>query len=109
MGALAPVVLPFVFGKSFRGAVLPAMILLAGGPALALGGLYAAVWKAGGRPLRAASAEGIGLLMTIVGLVFAIPLFGIRGAAVVSSIAYMAVALLLHWGRPVRTFLEQSQ
>jgi O-antigen/teichoic acid export membrane protein len=101
----APFVIPLVFGRSFSGAVLPAVILVAGGPLLAVDALLAAIWKATGSPLQAAKREGVGLLATIALLYPAIRLWGISGAAVVSVVSYAIAAVLLWRSHPVDAFV----
>lgn len=101
----APFVIPLVFGRSFSGAVLPAVILVAGGPILAVDALLAAIWKATGSPLQAAKREGVGLLATIALLYPAIRLWGISGAAAVSVVSYAIAAILLWRSRPVDAFV----
>jgi O-antigen/teichoic acid export membrane protein len=96
LGALcAPVFMTAVFGRAFAPAVIPAVVLLAGGPPLALSALRAAAWKASGRPLPAALAEGIGVVVTAVGLGVFAPRFGIIAAAYTSVVSYATVTLVL--------------
>ncbi len=84
--------------SSLQSAIIPAIVLLAGGPPLALSALQAAAWKASGRPLPAALAEGIGMLVTVVGLAVFAPRFGII-AAYTSVVAYGTVTCALFWLR----------
>jgi len=94
-GVLAPFLMPYVFGRAFTASVLPAVILLCGAPALALSALRAAAWKASGKPLRAAFAEGIGIVVTFVGLIVFARRFGIVSAAITSVLAYTTVTAVL--------------
>jgi O-antigen/teichoic acid export membrane protein len=91
----APLVFTLVFGRTFAPAVAPAAILVFGGIPLALSALRAAAWKASGRPLPAAFAEGGGLVVTGVGLGLFAARFGIVAAAWTSIVAYTVVAGLL--------------
>lgn len=91
----APIIIPAVFGRTFAAAVTPAAILLLGGPALALSALRAAAWKASGRPVPAALAEGAGIVVTVVGLTVFSQKFGIIAAACTSVVAYGTVAAVL--------------
>lgn len=93
--ACAPIVIPLVFGQAFSGAVTPAVILLLGGPPLALSALRAAAWKASGRPAPAALAEGVGIVVTVIGLTFFTRKFGILAAAWTSVIAYATISVVL--------------
>ena len=95
MAAGAPLIIPAVFGNEFRSGVVPACILLVG---LAAGGVTAitsAYLYAIGRPGVVSAAQGLGVLLTVGLDVTLIPHFGITGAAVASSIAYLATAALL--------------
>ena len=102
---VAPFVIPLLFGAGFSGAVFPAVILVAGGPLLAVDALLAAIWKATGRPLQAARCEGVGLLATIILLYPAIRIWGINGAAAVSLVSYGLAVVLLWRSRPVEAFI----
>jgi O-antigen/teichoic acid export membrane protein len=94
-GLGAPFLMTLVFGHAFVPAILPAVVLLAGGAPLALSALRAAAWKASGRPLPAALAEGAGVLVTVVGLAVFAPRFGIIAAAWTSVAAYATVMAVL--------------
>jgi O-antigen/teichoic acid export membrane protein len=83
-----PIGLPLLFGRQFRGAVVPTLLLLPGTATLAAGLTGVRVLNAMGRPGRATVAEIGGLAVTLPGLAVAVPLFGIRGAALVSTAAY---------------------
>lgn len=98
--ALALVATPLVtlvFGNAFRGAVTPLLLLLPGTWALGL-------WKnvtndliGRGYPESKAISAGLSAAATVLLDLFLIPRFGIDGAAVASSAAYMlafAVSLL---------------
>ncbi len=91
-------VLPALLGNDFKDSVVPAALLLAGGPPLTVGTLYASAWKASAEPLRAARAETVGLLTTAILLACLLGPWGIRGAAVASVAAYTVVALILVLG-----------
>lgn len=96
VGALcAPLVMTVVFGQAFTPSVVPTVVLLVGAPLLALSALRAAAWKASGGPLPAAVAEGVGVGVTMVGLVVFAQRFGIIAAAVTSVAAYAAVTVVL--------------
>jgi O-antigen/teichoic acid export membrane protein len=98
--AMAPFIIPLIFGKSYRGAVTPALILVLSSPVLSLSAMYSAVWKSAGKPLTAAKAQGVGLLLTIISLPLAIAYLGILGAAIVSIIVYAVVAIWLWYSKP---------
>jgi O-antigen/teichoic acid export membrane protein len=105
-GVLAPFFIPLVFGKSYRMAVAPALILILSSPMLSLSAMSSAIWKSAGKPLVAAKAQGIGLIVTVMTLPIAITHFGIDGAAVVSIVVYGVVAAWLWHSRPFDGLLE---
>jgi O-antigen/teichoic acid export membrane protein len=89
LAALAPPVIPFVYGHAFDGIVLALVLLLPG--AIANSGTQVAepCLTAIGRPGVTSLAELTALLITGLGLWYALPRYGIAGAAAVSSVAYI--------------------
>lgn len=95
MALAAPLLLPAVYGPAFADAVVPAWILLAG---LAGGGVTGVIlaWLSGtGRPGLGSAAIAAGLVVTLVLDVALIPGYGEVGAAVASTVAYLAAAAVL--------------
>jgi O-antigen/teichoic acid export membrane protein len=90
LGLLAPVLVPALFGASFRDAVPVVWILLAA----AVPGQAASVLLmsliASGRAAAGAVSESIALLITVPGLVLLLPVLQAQGAALVSLAAYTA-------------------
>jgi O-antigen/teichoic acid export membrane protein len=99
-GAMAPFIIPLVFGKSYEGAVTPALILVLSSTVLSLSAMYSAIWKSAGKPLTAAKAQGVGLFLTVISLPLAITYLSILGAALVSIIVYGVVAACLWYSKP---------
>jgi O-antigen/teichoic acid export membrane protein len=101
IGVVAEVALELVYGEAFgEGAgalriLLPGVVLDAGAAVL-ISGLLAS-----GHPTRAAVATGVGLVITVPGLIVVLPSGGIEGAAAVTSVAFGAafVASLLLYRR----------
>lgn len=89
LALITPVLLPLVYGSAFAGAVGPTIILLGG--SVAWGGQFVAAQCANalGQPSYSSISEVTGVLVTIVGLVIFVPLYGITGAAIVSLTAYV--------------------
>jgi O-antigen/teichoic acid export membrane protein len=108
-GLLAPFFIPLVFGKSYKMAVAPALILILSSPLLSLSAMSSAIWKSAGKPLIAAKAQGIGLIVTVVTLPAAITYFGIDGAAIVSIVVYGIVAAWLWHSSPFDGLLESRR
>ena len=84
----APFLIPLIYGKAFVGTVVPLLLLLPGSIASAGTSVAAACLNTAGRPGVTSAAEASALAITAVGLLVALPRFGIAGAAAVSSIAY---------------------
>lgn len=109
----SPVAIPLLFGKAFTGSI-PALIALSGG-VVAL----ATIRPAGGylirlnRPLLVAGASVVALAVNVVLNVLLIPMLGIVGAGVASTIAYSLLATFqLIWmirssGLPVRSLIPR--
>jgi O-antigen/teichoic acid export membrane protein len=98
LAAVSPMLVPLVYGSSFRGAIVPTLILLMG--SVPWGGQLVATQCANalGKPSYASTSELVGLAVTVLGLFIFVPTYGIVAASIVSSIAYtvrLAVTLLL--------------
>ena len=106
---LAPFFIPLVFGRSYSPAVAPALILILSAPLLSLGATFSAIWKSAGKPLVAAKAQGIGLVVTLVTLPPAIIYLGIDGAALVSIVVYAVVAAWLWRSNPFAGLLAARE
>ena len=94
VGALAPFVIPFLFGDDFRGATRPLLLLLPGvvvyGPVSILV-VYLSIRC--GRPRLSLLVSMIGLVVTAAASFVFIPRYGASGAAVASAIGYAAGGL----------------
>jgi O-antigen/teichoic acid export membrane protein len=94
VGALAPFVIPLLFGDDFRGATRPLLLLLPGvvvyGPVSILV-VYLSVRR--GRPRLSLLVSVIGLVATAAASFIFIPRYGASGAAVSSAIGYAAGGL----------------
>lgn len=88
IGAASPLVVPLLYGTAFEGVVGPLLFLLPGTIANAGSRVAVACLVVTGRPGVTSSAEVVGLAVTAIGLWYALPRFGIAGAAAVSSVAY---------------------
>ena len=95
LGLSAPFVIRFLFGNEFAGAVGPAAILLVGLSGGGVGAIATAFLYGQGRPGLNSVAMGAGLAATVVLDILLIPPFGIVGAAVASSVAYLLTTAVL--------------
>jgi O-antigen/teichoic acid export membrane protein len=95
MAAAAPLVLPAVYGNAFADAVVPAWILLAGLAGSGVTGVILAWLSGTGRPGLGSTAIAAGLVVTLTLDVALIPGWAEVGAAVASTVAYLATTAVL--------------
>ena len=113
--AVAIILLPLLFGASFRAATPMAMVLLAASVPLAGASVLSTGLQADGVPLIPSIGEGIALVVTVVGLVLLLPPLQAMGAAIVSLAAYSASFLFQllmakrRIGTPLSAFLLPSR
>jgi O-antigen/teichoic acid export membrane protein len=99
--ALAPVVIPVVYGRSFHGAIVPAQIILVGLVFEGVGGVLTGYLYGIGRAGRNSWAMAVGLTVTLILDLSLIPPYGSTGAAIASALAYStttAALVALSWG-----------
>ncbi len=103
LAAVANWLVPLVFGAGYRGAVPLLWILTPGAVFLACGQVAGDLLRGRNRPIVVAWAQGLAAVFT-VGLLFALlPLVGVAGAAIASTVAYgVALAAMLRslWRLP---------
>jgi O-antigen/teichoic acid export membrane protein len=87
--------LPAVYGSQFRGAVIPACILLIGLASEGVSSVTTAYFYGIGRPGLNSFAMGGGLAVTVVLDLLLVPSYGATGAAVASSASYITVTIVL--------------
>ncbi|MCM3926339.1 oligosaccharide flippase family protein, partial [Frankia sp. AiPs1] len=95
MSALAPVVVPVVLGARYEPSVHLLWLLAPGAALLGCNRVTDDVLRGLDRALTVARCEGVGSALTVVGLAALVPLLGIEGAAIASTVAYTASFLLL--------------
>lgn len=103
VAGVAIVALPLVYGPEFRGAVVPACILLVGLSGEGAAAVASAWLYARGHPGLNSIGIGAGVAVTAVLDAVLIPAFGATGAAVASSVAYLTAAAVLTWFFLVRS------
>ena len=100
--------LPLIYGQAFRGAIVPALILLGGLLGDVAANLIAAFLFGIARPGWNSIAIGIGVAMTVGGDLLLIPPYGAIGAAIASCVAYLTTDVaLLFFFRATRTAVPQ--
>jgi O-antigen/teichoic acid export membrane protein len=90
LAAVAPLLVPAVFGDAFRDSVQALWLLLPGTVALAGSKVLTSYIFSQGRPLVNTGITVVSLVVTIVADLALIPRYGVNGAATASSLAYVA-------------------
>lgn len=88
LAVASPVFLPLLYGKAFVPALLPLLLLLPGTVFLCLSATAASLLIAAGFPGRTTACEVTGFVVAIGGLPIVIPIWGISGAATLSTVSY---------------------
>ena len=89
---------PLVFGSAYRGAVPLLWILAPGSVFLACGGVIGDLLRGRHQPKVVAWAQWIALVFTVVLLLVLLPLVGVYGAAIASTVSYgVAFAVMLRY------------
>lgn len=95
IAAVSPMLLPALFGTGFAGALPATLVLLAASVPAALNGALCAAVSSAGHPGLAARAQALALMITVPGLLLALPPLGIIGAALVSFVAYSTTTVYI--------------
>jgi lipopolysaccharide/colanic/teichoic acid biosynthesis glycosyltransferase len=95
LAALAPPVLPLVYGHAFAAAVLPGQVLLVGLSVEGAAGVVTAYLYGRGRPGLNSMATFGGVVVTVALDLLLIPRLSLLGAAVASTAAYLVTTSLL--------------
>ncbi|MFF4055883.1 lipopolysaccharide biosynthesis protein [Streptomyces sp. NPDC001668] len=89
------IALPLLYGRAFQGAVVPACVLLVGLAVEGAAAVSTAYLFGVGRPGMSSWGMGAGVVVTVVLDALLIPRYGVVGAAVASSIAYLITTAVL--------------
>lgn len=95
--------IPFLFGADYRGAVPLLWILTPGAVFLACGQVVGDLLRGRNHPAVVAWAQGLAAILTVVLLIALLPIIGVYGAAIASTVAYgAALAAMLRrlWHLP---------
>ena len=82
--------IPFLFGAGYRGAVPLLWILTPGAVFLACGQVVGDLLRGRNYPAVVAWAQGLAAIFTVVLLIALLPIIGVYGAAIASTVAYGA-------------------
>jgi O-antigen/teichoic acid export membrane protein len=88
LAVLAPWFVPLVFGAAYRGAVPLVWILTPGTVFLACGQVVGDLLRGRSHPSTVAWAQGFAAIFTVVLLLALLPVVGVSGAAIASTVAY---------------------
>ncbi|QCJ46701.1 flippase [Haloprofundus sp. MHR1] len=97
LAALAPVVVPLYLGEEFVNAVIPLILLLPGTVGFAVARPILAVAQGNGTMKFPVAATGAAAAINVALNVALIPQFGMRGAAVATSVGYGTMFLFHLW------------
>jgi O-antigen/teichoic acid export membrane protein len=98
LAAVAYWLVPLIFGEGYRGAVPLLWILTPGGIFLACGQVTGDLLRGRNRPIVEAWAQGLAAVFTVVLLFTLLPVVGVYGAAIASTVAYgIALAAMLRY------------
>jgi O-antigen/teichoic acid export membrane protein len=87
----------FLFGEAYFDSILPFQILIPGIFFLSLGAILMTYFASRGMPLLAIFTPFLGLMVNIILNLYLIPLYGINGAAISSSLTYTLMFSMLFW------------
>jgi antigen flippase len=99
-------VVPLVFGAAYAGAVPLLWILTPGAIFLACGGVVSDLLRGRNRPIVVAWSQGLAAVFTVALLIALLPVVGVYGAAIASTISYgvaLGVMLRCLWRLPNET------
>jgi len=96
LALVAPWLVPWVFGHGYAGAVPLLRVLVPAGVLMACNQVTGDVLRGRKHPLAVARAEGLAAVFTVVLLAALLPVVGVYGAAIASTVAYgVALAMML--------------
>lgn len=96
LAALSPIIITMLVGEMYMESILLLRILLLGLVALSSAYVFANYFAGAGRPLVAASVFGLGLVVKVSLIYLLVPIFGIYGAAIASSVGYISIAFTFY-------------
>jgi len=97
IGVLGYIFIPLLYGSRFRSAILPLIVLLPGIIALGLVKLLSGHLHGRGKPHFGSIATVVSLVITIVLDIVLIPAYGVMGAALATTFAYITSLIVIIW------------
>lgn len=86
-----------VYGSDFRESVTPSLLLIAGSALTGIGLVLIQIGNAAGRPRIGSYCSLAALVVSVLGLPIALPLYGVLGAAIVSAAAYTVNGVVAYY------------
>jgi stage V sporulation protein B len=97
LGLASPLLITFIFSDSFASSVEPLRWLLPGVVALSISKVLSADLVGRGKPHYGGFASSAALVVTLVSDFTLIPYWGIKGAAIASSLSYVTLLFVNLW------------
>lgn len=97
LAAMAHRFVPIYYGSDFTAATIPLLLLLPGAVGFAIARPLQAICQGSGELRTLVMAMAVAAVLNVVLNAILIPLYGIHGAAVATSISYGSMFLLLVW------------
>ncbi|MFI5067884.1 MAG: oligosaccharide flippase family protein [Streptosporangiales bacterium] len=102
IAAVAPWLIPLVFGPGYRGAVPLLWLLTPGAIFLACGQVVGDLLRGRNKPAVVAWSQGLAAVFTVVLLFVLLPVVGVAAASIASTVAYgIALGGMLHYLRKI--------
>jgi antigen flippase len=104
VGAATPALLPLIFGIAFRPSIFAASILVGASAVSGINVILEEGLRGLGNTWAILTSEGVGLIATVISLIYLLPRQGILGAAISSVLGYTvtSIALVLYVLRALR-------
>ena len=109
LGVVAYWMVPLTLGAGYRGAVPLFWVLIPGGICSACGQVVADLLRGGNRLAAVAWAQGPAAVSLVVLLVVLLPVVGVMGAAIASTVAYGIALTMMLWFLWRRTVVSPAQ
>jgi antigen flippase len=93
--AITPAVLPLIFGTAFRPSIFSACILVGASAISGINVILEEGLRGLGNTWAILTSEGVGLISTVISLIYLLPRQGIVGAAIGSVLGYAVTSIVL--------------
>ncbi|MHB1593660.1 MAG: FkbM family methyltransferase [Streptosporangiaceae bacterium] len=97
LASVAHWLIPWIYGAAYRSAVPLLWVLTPGAIFLSCNQVVGDLLRGRNRPIVVARAEGLAAMFTVVLLIALLPVVGVYGAAIASTVAYGVSLVVLLW------------